>query len=59
VKEPTLLGDSFDPDGAIEPAGVERVVEAVNHAMSAARGLGIHSSTYSPRRRCATPPTAT
>ena len=24
VKEPTLLGESFDPDGAIEPAGVDR-----------------------------------
>src|SRR5437588_10137517 len=41
VKEPTLLGESFGPDGAIEPAGVDRVVEAVNHAMSAARRLGV------------------
>ena len=41
VKEPTLLGESFDPDGAIEPAGVDRVVEAVNRAMSAARRLGV------------------
>lgn len=40
-KEPTLLGESFDPDGAIEPAGVDRVVEAVNRAMSAARRLGV------------------
>ena len=37
VKEPTLLGEAFGPDGAIDPAGVDRVVEAVNHAMSAAR----------------------
>src|SRR5207244_2454169 len=41
VKEPTLLGESFGPDGAIDPAGVDRVVEAVNHAMSAARRLGV------------------
>ena len=41
VKEPTLLGESFDPDGAIEPAGVDRVVEAVNRAMGAARRLGV------------------
>ena len=41
VKEPTLLGESFDPDGTIEPAGVDRVVEAVNRAMSAARRLGV------------------
>ena len=37
VKAPTLLGEAFGPDGAIEPTGVDRVVEAVNHAMSAAR----------------------
>jgi exopolyphosphatase / guanosine-5'-triphosphate,3'-diphosphate pyrophosphatase len=41
VKEPTLLGESFDPDGATEPAGVDRVVEAVNRAMNAARRLGV------------------
>ena len=41
VKEPTLLGESFDPDGAIKPAGVDRVVEAVNRAMNAARRLGV------------------
>ena len=41
VKEPTLLGESFGPDGTIDPAGVDRVVEAVNHAMSAARRLGV------------------
>src|SRR2546421_5696553 len=38
---PTLLGESFGPDGTIDPAGVDRVVEAVNHAMSAARRLGV------------------
>ena len=41
VKEPTLLGEAFGPDGAIEPDGVDRVVEAVNHAMAAARRLGV------------------
>lgn len=41
VKEPTLLGEAFDPDGAIDPAGVDRVVEAVNNAMRAARRLGV------------------
>ena len=41
VKAPTLLGDAFGPDGDIEPAGVGRVVGAVNHAMSAARRLGV------------------
>jgi exopolyphosphatase/guanosine-5'-triphosphate,3'-diphosphate pyrophosphatase len=41
VKAPTLLGEAFGPDGAIELAGVDRVVEAVNHAMSAARRLGV------------------
>lgn len=41
VKEPTLLGEAFGPDGGIEPAGVDRVVVAVNNAMSAARRLGV------------------
>ena len=41
VKAPTLLGEAFGPDGAIEPAGVDRVVEAVNDAMGAARRLGV------------------
>jgi exopolyphosphatase/guanosine-5'-triphosphate,3'-diphosphate pyrophosphatase len=41
VKAPTLLGEAFGPDGAIEPAGVDRVVEAVNQAMKAARRLGV------------------
>jgi exopolyphosphatase / guanosine-5'-triphosphate,3'-diphosphate pyrophosphatase len=41
VKAPTLLGEAFGPDGDIEPAGVDRVVEAVNQAMTAARRLGV------------------
>ncbi len=41
VKEPTLLGEAFGPDGAIDPTGVDRVVQAVNHAMGAARRLGV------------------
>ena len=41
VKEPTLLGEAFGPDGTIDPAGVDRVVVAVNKAMTAARQLGV------------------
>ena len=41
VKEPTLPGEAFGPDGAVDPAGVDRVAEAVNHAMDAARRLGV------------------
>ena len=41
MKAPTLLGEAFAPDGGIEPAGVGRVVAAVNHAMSVARRLGV------------------
>ena len=41
VKEPTLLGEAFGPDGDIDPAGVDRVVVAVNKAMAAARQLGV------------------
>jgi exopolyphosphatase/guanosine-5'-triphosphate,3'-diphosphate pyrophosphatase len=41
VKEPTLLGGAFDADGAIDPAGIDRVVAAVRRAMSAARRLGV------------------
>jgi len=41
VKEPTLLGEAFNPDGAIDTAGVERVIRAVNRAMRAARRLGV------------------
>jgi exopolyphosphatase / guanosine-5'-triphosphate,3'-diphosphate pyrophosphatase len=58
VKEPTLLGEAFGPDGAIDPAGVDRVVEAVNHAMNAARRLGVQqlyvftTSAAAPWRSC-------
>jgi exopolyphosphatase/guanosine-5'-triphosphate,3'-diphosphate pyrophosphatase len=41
VKEPTLLGGAFDADGAIIPAGINRVVTAVRNAMNAARRLGV------------------
>jgi exopolyphosphatase/guanosine-5'-triphosphate,3'-diphosphate pyrophosphatase len=41
VKEPTLLGGAFDADGAIIPAGIDRVVAAVRRAMRAARRLGV------------------
>ncbi len=41
VKEPTLLGEAFDAEGAIDASGVDRVIEAVNHAMNAARRLGV------------------
>ena len=41
VKEPTLLGEAFDPAGAIDIAGVDRVVGAVQRALEAARRLGV------------------
>jgi exopolyphosphatase / guanosine-5'-triphosphate,3'-diphosphate pyrophosphatase len=41
VKEPTLLGEAFDADGAIDPAGVDRVVLAARRAMGAAKRLGV------------------
>lgn len=41
VKEPTLLGEAFDPDGAIDQGGIDRVIIAVNRAMNAARRLGV------------------
>jgi exopolyphosphatase/pppGpp-phosphohydrolase len=41
VKEPTLLGEAFDPDGAIDHGGIDRVIMAVNRAMNAARRLGV------------------
>jgi len=41
VKEPTLLGEAFDQDGCIDLSGVDRVIGAVNRAMSAARRLGV------------------
>lgn len=40
VKEPTLLGEAFDPRGAIDQAGIDRVISAVKRAMNAARRLG-------------------
>jgi exopolyphosphatase/guanosine-5'-triphosphate,3'-diphosphate pyrophosphatase len=41
VKEPTLLGEAFDADGAINPAGIDRVITAARRAMNAARQLGV------------------
>ncbi len=41
VKEPTLLGEAFDAQGAIGQAGIDRIVTAVNRAMSAATRLGV------------------
>jgi exopolyphosphatase / guanosine-5'-triphosphate,3'-diphosphate pyrophosphatase len=40
VKEPTLLGEAFDPGGAIDQAGIDRVIAAVRRAMNAAKRLG-------------------
>jgi exopolyphosphatase / guanosine-5'-triphosphate,3'-diphosphate pyrophosphatase len=40
VKEPTLLGEAFDPGGAIDQAGIDRLISAVRRAMNAARRLG-------------------
>jgi exopolyphosphatase/guanosine-5'-triphosphate,3'-diphosphate pyrophosphatase len=36
-----LLGDAVCPDGTIDPAGTDRIVRAVNRAMSAATRLGV------------------
>jgi exopolyphosphatase/guanosine-5'-triphosphate,3'-diphosphate pyrophosphatase len=41
VKEPTLLGEAFDPAGGIDLGGIDRVVGAVNRAMDSARRLGV------------------
>jgi exopolyphosphatase/guanosine-5'-triphosphate,3'-diphosphate pyrophosphatase len=41
VKAPTLLGEAFDADGSIDIAGADRVVEAVQRALEAARRLGV------------------
>ena len=41
VKEPTLLSEAFAADGSISQEGIDRVVAAVNNAMSAARRLGV------------------
>jgi exopolyphosphatase/guanosine-5'-triphosphate,3'-diphosphate pyrophosphatase len=40
VKEPTLLGEAFDPGGAIDQAGIDRLISAVRRALNAARRLG-------------------
>jgi exopolyphosphatase/guanosine-5'-triphosphate,3'-diphosphate pyrophosphatase len=42
VKKPTLLGEAFDADGAIDGAGIDRVAVAVRRTMEAARKLGVH-----------------
>jgi exopolyphosphatase / guanosine-5'-triphosphate,3'-diphosphate pyrophosphatase len=41
VKRRTLLGNAFEPDGSIDAAGIERVVEAVVDTMRAARDFGV------------------
>jgi exopolyphosphatase/guanosine-5'-triphosphate,3'-diphosphate pyrophosphatase len=41
VKAPTLLGEAFDADGSTDIAGADRVVEAVQRALEAARRLGV------------------
>ena len=41
VKEPTLPGEAFDADGAIDGAGIDRVAAAVMRTMEAARRLGV------------------
>jgi exopolyphosphatase / guanosine-5'-triphosphate,3'-diphosphate pyrophosphatase len=40
VKEPTLLGEAFDPGGAIDQAGIGRLISAVRRAMNAACPTG-------------------
>lgn len=41
VKEPTLLAESFTPDGAIDKHGVRRLVDAVDRALWTARQLSV------------------
>jgi exopolyphosphatase/guanosine-5'-triphosphate,3'-diphosphate pyrophosphatase len=41
VKEPTLLGEAFTPDGAIDENGARRVVEAVCVTLRTARRLEV------------------
>lgn len=41
VKEPTMLGEAFTPDGCIDDAGADRIVLAVDRAMTAAARLGV------------------
>jgi exopolyphosphatase/pppGpp-phosphohydrolase len=60
VKEPTMLGGAFAPDGSIDDAGADRVVLAVYRAMDAARRLGVEqlyvfTTSRLPARRPAQP----
>lgn len=41
VKELTMLGEAFAPDGSIDDAGADRLVMAVDRMMHAARRLGV------------------
>jgi exopolyphosphatase/guanosine-5'-triphosphate,3'-diphosphate pyrophosphatase len=41
VKEPTLLGGAFEPDGSIDAEGVDRVVAAVSATMRTAERFGV------------------
>lgn len=41
AKEPTRLGESFEPDGSIGDAGVQRVARAVCRAMRTARHFSV------------------
>ncbi|ANZ40206.1 hypothetical protein BBK82_33420 [Lentzea guizhouensis] len=41
VKEPTLLGESIEPDGTLNEAGVDRAVRAVKDAVAAAYRHGV------------------
>lgn len=41
VKEPTRLGESFEPDGSISDDGVERVVNAVRRSLADARRFSV------------------
>lgn len=39
VREPTLLGDAFEPDGSVSVAGIERVAAAVRRTVTASHRL--------------------
>lgn len=39
LREPTRLGDAFEPDGAVNVAGIERVAGAVRRAVTASHRL--------------------
>lgn len=41
VKAPTVLGDALGPGGALDRAGLERVVASVRHTLHAARRLAV------------------